>query len=210
MRTMNYLILIAVMLFGTACTEPGQIEEELPVVKSQYASEEYDFLNGLDMYKRSVDVELYELERRIAELSEAMEAGEEGYEEELENTQRQQEVYVEYRELLDTFIRPIGGRGPGPRPPRGCYVANCKGGINIQGVQGVAIPSETRVEALVVKNSEGTIVGEGTELSENQFGDLMMGFETNEFEGVGTLQINTTIEGSGLGKVIINIPVTFE
>lgn len=206
---MHYLFVIALTLLGASCSNPEIVEPELAAINAQYDSEEeFDFLNGLDLYKRSTEVQIFELDQRIAELSEAIETGEEGYAEELENAQRDRERLYEHQELLETLIRPIGGRGPGPRPPKGCFVANCTDGINIRGVHGISIPQETMVESLEIKNQAGEIIGEGTELAENEYGDLMMQFETNEFEGIAIMYISTRVEGNS-DQLMIKIPVAF-
>lgn len=211
MKAMNYLILITLMVFGASCTEPDVYENELSATKAQHSSEEeYDFLNGLEMFKRSTEVQLFELDELIGELTEAIEGGEEGHEEELEDAQQERELLREYQELMNTFRVPRGGRGPGPKPPKGCFVANCNDGIDIRGVHGIAISQEISIEGLVIEDNEGQIVGEGTELSENQYGDLTMRFETQEFEGVGTMYITIRLNEGNLGKAMMKIPVSFE
>jgi hypothetical protein len=210
MKTMNYLVLIALMIFGASCSESVISEPELTIVKAQSSDEEFDFFNGLEMYKRSAEVQIFDLNELIAELSEAIDAGETGYEEELENALRNREMMTEYRALLDTFRVPLGGRGPGPKPPKGCFVANCFDGINIRGAIGISIPEGTSIERLELINQEGETVGEGTELAENKYGDLMMLFEFNEFEGVATMHITTSVEEGNFDRVMIKIPVIME
>jgi len=114
----------------------------------------------------------------------------------------------QYQELLESLLRPRGGRGPGPRPPKGCFVANCNDGVDIRGVHAISIPRETMIERMEIKNQEGEIVGEGTELAENEYGDLMMRFETNEFEGIATMYVSTRVNESNLDMVMIKIPVS--
>lgn len=208
---MNYLILIALMLFGTSCSEPEIKEAELSAIKGQHSyDEEFNFLNGFEMYKRSAEVQLFEFDELIAELTEAMEAGERGHEEEFENAQRKREIVREFQSLLDTFRIPFGGRGPGPRPPKGCFVANCNDGINIHGVHAISIPEGTAVERLEIKNNEGEIIGKGTEFAENEYGDLMIQFESHEFNGIATIFITTTVSETNLGEIMIEIPVVLE
>ena len=203
---MNYLAMLLCALIIGSCTKENQnVNEELSATKASYElGEDNEFLFGAELYKRSTGVQLYDLNQLQLELEEGLESGENESPEELENVQ----IEIERLNIFQEYL--IGVRPPrpsGPKPPKGCLEENnCNPQIDISITEGILLSEGIEIEAIEIRDDNGVLVGGGTEIFEDSFGNPALAIE-KDFNGEAIMYITINTEMGEVGTIVTQTPV---
>lgn len=193
MRTMNSILIIALVGTFIACSDPVDLGEEVELEATNLSytiRQTENYLNGVTLFEQAAMADQIKVRQQISELQAAIKKGKRYLLPQLESAQKKDNMIDSYKKDLSMIKLP---KVPyPPRPPRGCFVdptANCGvPKINLDGYTGIQIPEGMGGASIQILDQKNQIVGKS-------------GQPYSAKEGGSILPLESKLRGNGIMRI---------
>jgi len=207
MKKMTLFTFVMSSFIMLSCsTEEKPLQEDLIAISAKsLAEQDYDYLNGIQMYYSSAEAEIENLKIQKIKLVAELENGNKKVMEQIENIQKKIEKLTRFNEYL-FLLKPPKGLKPIPRP-KPCLSTknNCYPVQKISPKSFILLGNDLMVTNVTIKNQKNEIVGRSGSLKKDDFDQNILSLES-KLNGEGVMY--TTLKTKVVGEITIPTPVT--